>query len=66
MPLTFSSLRIFFMRELIYEKIEFRISVMRSVRIPVRAVGRGIGSRLDSQEILIDISLMCQVQALLA
>jgi hypothetical protein len=54
------------MRELIYEKIEFGISVMRSVRIPVRAVGRSIGSRLDSQEILIDISLMCQVQALLA
>jgi len=66
MPLTFSSLRIFFMRELIYVKIEFGISVMRSVRIPVRAVGRSIGSRLDSQEILIDISLMCQVQALLA
>ncbi len=66
MPLTFSSLRIFFMRELIYEKIEFGISVMRSVRIPVRAVGRSIGSRLDSQEILIDIGLMCQVQALLA
>jgi hypothetical protein len=54
------------MRELIYGKIEFGISVMRSVRIPVRAVGRGIGSSLNSQEILIDISLMCQVQALLA
>jgi len=39
---------------------------MRSVRIPVRAVGRGIGSRLDRQEILIDIGLMGQVQALLA
>ena len=36
------------------------------MRIPVCAMGRGIGSRLDSQEILIDISLMCQVQALLA
>jgi len=39
---------------------------MRSMRIPVRAVGRSIGSRLDSQEILIDVSLMCQIQALLA
>lgn len=39
---------------------------MRAVRIPVRAVGRGIGSSLDSQEILIDISLMCQIKALLA
>ena len=36
------------------------------MRIPVRAVGRSIGSRLDSQEILIEISLMCQIQALLA
>ena len=36
------------------------------MRIPVRAMGRSIGSRLDSQEILIDISLMGQIQALLA
>lgn len=36
------------------------------MRIPVRSMGRGIGSRLDSQEILIDIGLMCQIQAILA
>jgi hypothetical protein len=40
--------------------------VMRSMRIPVRAVGRSIGASLDSQEIFIKISLMCQIQALLA
>lgn len=39
---------------------------MRSMRISVRAVGRSIGSRLDGQEILIDIGLMGQIQALLA
>jgi len=39
---------------------------MRTMRIPVCAMGRSIGSRLDSQEILIDISLMGQIQALLA
>ena len=39
---------------------------MRSMRIPVRAVRRRIGPSLDSQEILIDIGLMCQVQTLLA
>ena len=40
--------------------------VMRSMRIPVRAVGRSTGSRLCCQEILIEIGLMCQIQALLA
>ncbi len=39
---------------------------MRSMRIPVRAVGRSTGSRLCCQEILIEIGLMCQIQALLA
>lgn len=39
---------------------------MRSMRIPVRAVGRSIGSRLDSKEILIEIGLMCQIQTFLA
>jgi len=36
------------------------------MRIPVRAVRRSTGSRLRCQEILIEISLMCQIQALLA
>jgi hypothetical protein len=39
---------------------------MRSMRIPVRAVGRSIGSRFNRQEIFIEIGLMCQIQALLA
>ncbi len=30
------------------------------------AMGHSIGSRLDSQEILIEMSLMCQIKALLA
>ena len=54
------------MMELIYEKIELGVSVMRSMRIPVRAVWRSSGPRLGCQEVLIDIGLMCQVQALLA
>jgi hypothetical protein len=32
----------------------------------MRSVGRSIGSRLYSQEILIEICLMCQIQTLLA
>ena len=40
--------------------------VKRAVRIPVSAVGRCIGSRFYGQEVLIDIGLMGQVQALLA
>ena len=39
---------------------------MRAVRIPVGAMGRRIGPCLDGQEILIDVGLMGQVQALLA
>jgi len=39
---------------------------MRSMRIPVRAVRRSIGSRLYCQEILIEICLMCQIQTLFA
>ena len=36
------------------------------MRIPMCAVWRGIGSRLNRQEIFIEIGLMCQIQALLA
>lgn len=39
---------------------------MRSVRIPVRSVRRSSGPCLDSEKILIEIGLMCQVEALLA